>query len=124
MLGIWLAISPFVFTPGDAANGPACSFWVGAGIVIASSILAYWPPLHRVHLVNLLVGAWLLAVGFLGAPIPPPAAYRNSVVVGLVLLMLAIVPSHASAPPKAWRAFAPDAERSRPEDEERYPPTP
>jgi hypothetical protein len=57
----------------------------------------------RAHLLNILVALWLLGFGYFGFGEPAPPAAQNNIVVGLILLMLAIIPSEATLPPKGWR---------------------
>jgi hypothetical protein len=106
MLGCWLVISPFVFRHGPDesllwANDLACG-----SLVAAISLAAFHPRLGRIHLLNGAVAFWLVGCGFLGAPPPPPPALQNWVGVGLLLAMLAILPSRATLPPRAWLEFA------------------
>lgn len=48
---------------------------------------------------------WIIGVAFAAPNPPPPAMYQNFVVVGLLLLMIAVLPSRASEPPRGWREF-------------------
>lgn len=109
-IGCWLAMSPFVFgyPEGDSswANDLTC-----AAAVVVLALLPYWAPLRRAHLGELLVAAWLVGFGWFAAFETPTPSAQNHIVVGLLLGMLAIVPSRASEPPLSWRrAEAPDAE--------------
>ena len=104
MLGCWLAVSPFVFRHDGSNRVLLAIDWGSAALIILFALLSYWPPLRRMHLATLLVAVALIAVGRLYfAPAPPPGA-QNHIVVGLLLLMFALVPSHASDPPPAWQA--------------------
>jgi hypothetical protein len=105
MLACWLAISPFIFrhSPGETflkLTDPLC-----AVAIAVFSLLSYRPSLEKLHLLNLVVAGWLIGAGFFAAASPPPPALQNEVVVGLLLLMFAILPSHASLPPRSWREF-------------------
>jgi hypothetical protein len=108
MLSCWLAISPFVFrhAPEDTwrwVNDLAC-----AAIVAAVALLSYRPGLEKIHLANAAAGLWLLGAGLLAPPAAAasaaPAA-QNWIVVGLLLVMLGILPSHSARPPRDWQAF-------------------
>jgi hypothetical protein len=105
MLAMWLAVSPFVFRhpPGERSlwgNDLACAL-----LVATLSLLSFRRSLGRAHLGNLAVGLWLVGVGYVGAHPEPVPASQNHAVLGLVLLMLAIVPSRATEPPPAWQGF-------------------
>lgn len=104
-LGLWLAMSPFIFGhPYDATllwtNDFACALAIA--IISLASFKRAWP---RLHLLNIVVALWLIGVGFIAQAPPPPAAYQNYVCVGLLLGMFAIIPSHAGVPPRSWRHY-------------------
>jgi hypothetical protein len=102
MLGCWLAISPFVFAHPPESASLWATDWIAACLVIAFALVSYWPPLRRMHLATIAVACALVAIGRLSQPAPLPPALQNEIVVGLLLLMFALVPSHASQPPVAW----------------------
>jgi len=105
MLGVWLAITPFVFRyPGEDTFAWVMDF-VAAALVCTFALFSYWPRTHRAHLGNVLVAGGLCVHAYfiVGHPAPPPA--QNHFFVGLLLLMSAILPSHNEQPPSAWRAF-------------------
>jgi hypothetical protein len=102
MLGGWLALSPFIFA--HAADQPML-WWndlVSAVVIIILAVCSFWRPLRHAHLGILGVGVWLIGYGYL-APLPPPPASQNHVVLGVLLLMFAIIPNDASRPPASWR---------------------
>jgi hypothetical protein len=88
VLGIWLMASPGVLDFGGAARASA----IIAGALAASlSWIALSEVTRPVHRLNLGVGLWLILSAFaLGQPLP---AAINSVVVGLLLGLLARLPS-------------------------------
>lgn len=103
MLGVWLVISPFVFrgTPEldrYVANDIACGT-----LVIVASLFCFWHPARRAHLVTLAISVWLAGYGYFSAPRPGPPAAQNEIIVGLLLLLFAILPSEATRPPESWR---------------------
>lgn len=112
MLGLWLAISPFIFGhyPGNAAlwrNDLIC-----AAVVIVLAILSFWSwPvggfLRYAHLGILSVGVWLALFGYVASAHPAAPGYQNDILLGLTLLLVAIIPNQASLPPPSWqRHFA------------------
>ena len=106
MLGCWLAISPFVFRhPGDNVMLWATD-WIAASLVISFALLSYWPPLSKIHLATAVVSLALIAIGRFSSWEHPPAGAQNQIVVGLLLLMFALVPSQATRPPVGWREVA------------------
>ncbi|MFN7147530.1 MAG: SPW repeat protein, partial [Myxococcota bacterium] len=122
MLGGWLAMSPFVFHHAPDARALWTTDVLAATAIVTLALLSFQRHLRRAHLGQLLVAAWLVVVGWLGAPAP---AAQNHLVVGLLLAMLAIVPSHASRPSPSWEARwsrrTPAPVRDEPTEEE--PPT-
>ena len=102
MLGLWLLASPFIFQHGDAGalwkNDLACGF-----LVITFSCMSFAKKLRRAHLATLGLGLWLASFGYFYAPHPLPGAAQNAIVVGLLLVMIGVVPSEASTPPRGWR---------------------
>jgi hypothetical protein len=105
LLACWLAVSPFLFR-----HAPAETFlWITdlscAVIIALFSLLSYRPRWEKTHLLNLAVAGWLIGTGFLVAESPPPPAIQNHVVIGLLLLMFAVIPSHAERPPRSWQEF-------------------
>lgn len=103
MLGLWLMAGPFVF--GHPPGEPRL-WWndLGCGsLVIVVSLLSFWSRTSHAHLLNVGLGLWLVGFGYLGFERPPPAAAQNAFATGILLLMLAIIPSEASRPPRGWR---------------------
>jgi hypothetical protein len=105
--GSWLGISPFVLAgPGDVGarvHDLAC-----AAAVVVLALVSRRNPRLRAHLVELPIAAWLVVYGGLAARQEPSAVSQNHIVVGLLLAMLAIVPTRATRPPAGWRAQARD----------------
>lgn len=102
MLAVWLAMSPFIFRHSDSAVVLWASDFACAGLVATFALLSYWNPARHAHLLTLLVALWLVGFGRFGASAPLPPGMQNEIVVGLLLLMLAIVPNHATSPPRNW----------------------
>jgi hypothetical protein len=105
MLGFWLAASPFIFDHSDDNvllwwNDFLCAF-----LIIAFSLLSFWHRTSRMHLANIAIALWLMGFGYLGFSYPVPPAGQNTIMLGLILLMLAIIPSKATFPPKKWREY-------------------
>jgi hypothetical protein len=104
MLGLWLMASPFIFSHPPEEPGLWWRDFAAGLLIVTSSLLSFWRPTARAHLLNILVGLWLVGSGYLGSVGPPTAAAQNALATGLILLMLAIVPVQASLPPRGWRA--------------------
>ena len=103
MLGCWLAISPFIFRHEDEW------LWItdfAAALTIGTlALVSYWPPLRHAHLLLaafalLLASYGRFANGLDGSQLS--GGYQNYIVIGLLLVMFAIVPNHATRPPQRW----------------------
>ena len=95
--GVWLLSSPVIFGHEPRAAGIA-----GGTAVILLAALSFLEPLRRAHLLSMLVGVWVAGRGFLSAD-PASAAAQNEMLAGLLILMLAIVPSSSNLPPPSWQ---------------------
>jgi len=105
MLAAWLSVSPFIFRyPDDRfffwANDLVCSI-----LIAFFSLICYYRPLRKMHLCNLLIAFWLIALGYIFRGDPLDVALQNYVTFGLLLLMVAIVPTDSEKPPMSWRDF-------------------
>jgi hypothetical protein len=103
MLGGWLLISPFVFRDTPGLERYVVNDVISGGFAILFALLCFWPRTSRAHLATLVLGAWLASYGYFLAPRPGPPAAQNNIVVGLMLIVFAIVPTDAARPPGPWR---------------------
>lgn len=102
MLGVWLMISPFIFSHPDSQT----SWWIndlttGTAIVIFG-LFAFWSKTRYAHLLTLVTACWLMFFAYLKGFGDPPAAMQNNLVTGICLLMFSVIPNEASQPPKSW----------------------
>ena len=104
MLGAWLVISPFVFRDTPGVDGYVVNDMVCGSLAGLFSLLCFWRPTRRAHLATLALGAWLALFGYFSAERPGPPAAQNDLVIGLLLMVFAVVPTEASKPPVPWRA--------------------
>jgi hypothetical protein len=105
MVACWLALSPFIFHYKAEetflwANDFICSF-----LISCFAFLSYYEPIRKIHLLSLGVSFWLFYAGYHTFPEPATGALQNYVVVSLVLMMLNIIPTDSSLPPRPWRDF-------------------
>ncbi len=102
MLALWLAVSPFVFHfPPEAtllwANDFSC-----AVLIATLAFLSLAKRWRHIHLLSIAVGTWLIAFAY-SAGLPAPFWAQNDIIVGLLIVMFAIIPSDATEPPPSWR---------------------
>jgi hypothetical protein len=69
------------------------------------ALFSFWHPLRKLHLATIAIALWLWSLGYSDFPEKTSAALQNSVVIGLLLFMLAIIPTYAEQPPYSWREF-------------------
>lgn len=105
MLACWMAVSPFVFRyPGDATR----LWWhdyIVAVLLATFALASFASRLRRAHLLELLLAAWLIGYGWLTTSGIHDAPRQNWMCVGLLLLMIAIIPTECDRPPIAWRRW-------------------
>ena len=105
MLGCWLAISPFVFRHAPTAHHLWVNDLVAGALVATLALLSFRRVSEKAHLGSIAVGLWLIAFAYLQPEAPSSVAAQNYMVTGLLLVMLAVLPSFSEAPPAGWRAF-------------------
>lgn len=102
MLGIWLLMSPFIFHHTDDALGLWINDLAVGCILVVLSLASYWRPTAWAHWLILPVAMWLIGFGRFGSTPPLAGSLQNEIIVGLLLLIFAIIPNHASCPPHEW----------------------
>ncbi|HEX5051304.1 MAG TPA: hypothetical protein VFZ65_06000 [Planctomycetota bacterium] len=103
VLGAWLACSPFVLASPAPAAGWVLDAAVGAAAAVGA-VLSLRRPARRTHFVTLAAATGLVLVAILaGSGGAAEPARQSRLLTGLVLMMLAIVPTDAASPPPAWR---------------------
>jgi hypothetical protein len=105
MLGCWLAVSPFVFRhPGDR---PVLwgTDWVAAALILGLALLSCVRQTRRAHLLELLVAGWLIGFGWATSSGLAEPAKQNWILVGLLVLMLAALPTDCDRPPLKWQEW-------------------
>lgn len=105
MLACWLALSPFILHYPSDDKFLWISDFLCALLTALFALLSFSPYLSKIHHLTLAVGLWLLFVGYQNFPEYALPSQENSVALGLLLMMLAIVPSHSHRPPSSWREF-------------------
>ena len=105
MMGLWLVVSPFIFRHPPEQTGWWANDLICGTLVVLFGLLAFWRPLRNAHAGTLVVALWLCGFAFFSSGTEHPPALQNYMTVGLLLFMLALVPSEAELPPPRWRAF-------------------
>jgi hypothetical protein len=98
ILGGFLAISPLIFSDSPSSrSGLICSL-----LIFLFSLLSFSARLNKMHLFNLAIAIWLIGFGWSH---PPTPAMQSHLILGLLLSMIALVPSNATQPPASWQQF-------------------
>ena len=106
LIAVWLASSPWILAaPAESEFFLRVNALISAALIAFFALLSFRAASEKAHLLTIAVALWIIGVAFAAPNPPPPAMYQNFVVVGLLLLMIAVLPSRASEPPKAWRDF-------------------
>jgi len=101
-LGVWLMAAPAVL--GYRGTAAETSDRIVGPIVVSFAVIALWEVSRAVRWVNLLMALWLLSAPAVLGMAPVPLA--NSVVVGLVLVLLTLVPERKKERfAGGWRAL-------------------
>ena len=107
MIGVWLAMSPFVFHRSFDHPPYWWNDFASSVLVMTFALLSFWHRTRHAHLLQIVMGLWLMgwafANGFGSEPVPP--ILQNDVMTGFTLLMFAILPNRASRPSASWEAL-------------------
>jgi hypothetical protein len=106
-IAAWLLISHSIFSYPDEITHLLANDLICALLIAAFTALSWVEKLEKIHLCSVVVAFWLVSYGYYF----PEPTLQNHMVIGLTLMMTALVPTHASEPPRGWRRFF--AERKR-----------
>jgi hypothetical protein len=102
----WLAISPFALSGyGAPSMLVTITDVVCAAVVALLAAVSYHRRVPQLHLATVIPALWLIGTAILKTPSPPPPIHQSGVITGLLLLLLVLVPTHASSPPRGWDAY-------------------
>ncbi len=98
LLALWLFGSHWLFPMEERF------IWIPLFIVLFAA-LSFIGALNKMHLLQVLPAAHLLYAAF-SYPTPwLPFGLQNDILIALLLLMFALIPSRASEPPRPWKKF-------------------
>lgn len=103
-LGLWLMVSPAVV--GQGAGGRWVPWIVGAVIVALAGSTFVSRRFRLLNVAQLPVAAFLIVWGWSQTPRPGPASAQSLLLTGLVLALMAVVPTEATRLPEGWRRYA------------------
>jgi hypothetical protein len=105
VIGVWLMASPLVLAQSSAADVSQINRLVCGAAIVALSVLSFWRPLRKAHLVEIPIAIWMLGFAYFTSAHPAPALVQSDLLAALFLLNFAIIPSQANLPPVSWRRF-------------------
>ncbi len=88
LLGIWLFVSPWAVQYAAQETAAANAYALGGTIVFFGAVAMYAPKAWD-EIVNLLLGAWMIASPFVLQFASDYAAAINAVIVGALIMVLA-----------------------------------
>jgi hypothetical protein len=86
-IGVWLTFTRLVF---DSSGAMADSDHLMGALVVTFSVMAFSEVARAVRLINVALGAWLIAAPWLLSGIASSGATWNGVISGALLIVLAI----------------------------------
>lgn len=103
LIALWLAVSPWIFAGSWVSPWPHYADDFAIAAVFLAAIASHFRPARHAHLLSAAVATWLILVAWFQADDSATAAQQSRFLTGLLLLMFAILPNHASTPPPAWK---------------------
>lgn len=113
VVGCWLIMSPFIFGHYPVHR----EFWLNdmicGALIIVISTMSISKRFFRLYLLNLVIALWIILYAYFQIPPPhhAPPWLQNELIAGLILGMIAIVPSDTSRPPREWQEFDLESEQ-------------
>lgn len=105
MLATWLLVSPFIF----GYEPHQTVLWVltfgSCMLVYVFSFSSFWHRLARAHVGTFVVGLALCGTAYVLGGHPAPPVFQNLMITGLLIAMMAVIPSHCDVPPYKWQDF-------------------
>ena len=101
VLGIWIMVSPPLF---NIANPAANSHFLTGWLIITITVLAFAEVFRTARLINIPLGAWIIATPWLFTGVTDTAQW-NAVVVGSLLILLSIVRGRLKEQHGAWQRW-------------------
>lgn len=103
LLGLWLIVTPWILNYGDSDVSRTVNIAAATGILVLD-ILSITLYKRYAYLAVLGIALGLLVHAYFALP-PEAAGTENNIIVALLLLMFAILPTEATLPPPSWRTF-------------------
>lgn len=108
LFAFWLLMSRFIFSYGDFSSFLHWSDLLTGCTIASFALLSFIKRLNKMHLAQVFPIGWLLYVSYSYPALPLPFALQNYILIGFLLLMFCVIPSHASNHPQPWEEFLKD----------------
>ncbi len=103
MLGLWLVVSPLIFRIDGRDTALIVVHMASGAAAVILALIAV--RVRFLHLATLVLGLWLIGYGYGVGGYPPAPAYRNLLIVGVLIAVLGIIPSDCLQPTRSWREY-------------------
>jgi hypothetical protein len=103
LLGLWLLAVPWILNYGDSDTFRTINIAAATGILLLD-ILSVTLYKRYAHLAVLGIAFGLLTHAYFAA-LAEATGTQNNIIVALLLLIFAILPTEATLPPPSWREF-------------------
>lgn len=105
VIAVWMLFSWLIFRYPPELIPLRINDLICAALILLFSLATYKDRFRYLHLLNFLVGAWLIGWTVYSGTGIDFGPHQNYMVAGLLLLMLSLVPSRTKKPPMAWVEF-------------------
>jgi hypothetical protein len=102
LLGLWLIMSPSIIPHPEPAWRHTNAIVCGAAVIVFA-LASFFQPTRWAHFLIGGVALWLGGTAYFLEPRPGPPGAQSDITTALLLLVVFVVPNHASKPPAAWR---------------------
>lgn len=105
VIACWLATSSFVLHYSLEESFLKTNNIVCAVLIALFAFLSFYNRWRKMHLLTFGIALWLWGLSYITFPLTASFPLEHSVLIGLLLLMLVIVPSHTAQLSPSWQRF-------------------
>lgn len=105
VIAAWLGLSWLIFRYTPDLTAMRINDLICMVLILVFSLITYKDRFRYCHLLNFLIGLWLIGWVFYSGTGVDFGPHQNYMVTGLLLLMLAVIPARTKEPPLPWVEF-------------------
>lgn len=102
-LACWIAMSRFIFSYREDETFLMANDLIIGALIAIFALTSLYPRINKMHLFNLAVAGWLFILSYTYPDTPFPPAIQNYIVLGMLLVIFAIIPTDATESSHEWR---------------------